>query len=61
MAVRNQAIREQCEIEPIGDWVNKRREEWNNHISRMTEDRIVWVDRDNSPKNGTSPGRPCKH
>jgi hypothetical protein len=48
--VRNQDIREQCGIQPIGEWVNKRRKEWNNHISRMTEDSIVRAVRDNSPK-----------
>jgi hypothetical protein len=49
--VRNQDIMEQCGIQPKGEWVNtcKRREEWNNHISRMTEDRTVRVLRDNSP------------
>jgi hypothetical protein len=30
--------------------MNKHREEWNDHISRITEDRIVWVIKDNSTK-----------
>jgi hypothetical protein len=34
--VRNQDIREQCGTQPIWEWVNKRREEWNNDTSRMT-------------------------
>jgi hypothetical protein len=58
--VRNQDMREQYGIQPIGEWVNKGREEWNNHISRMTEDRIVRVVRDNSPKCKRRPGRPRK-
>jgi hypothetical protein len=58
--VRNQDIREQCGIQPIGEWVNKGREEWNNHISRMTEDGFVRVVRDNSPKSKRRPGRPHK-
>jgi len=49
--VRNQDTREQCGIQPIGEWVNKR---------RMTEDRIVSVVRDNSPKSKMKPGRPRK-
>jgi hypothetical protein len=60
--VRNQDIREQCGIQPIGDWVNKSREELNNHISRMTED-IVDIDivvRDNSLKGKRRLGRPRK-
>jgi hypothetical protein len=59
--VRNQILREQHEIQPVGEWMNKHREEWNDYISRMTEDRIVWVIKDNSIKGGSSPGRPCKH
>jgi len=38
--VGNQNIREQCGIQPIGEWVNKRRQEWNKHISRMTEEEL---------------------
>lgn len=30
--VRNQAIREQCEIQSIGDWMNKCGEERDNRI-----------------------------
>jgi hypothetical protein len=41
--------------------MNKQREEWNNHISRITEDRIVRVIKGNSPKGGRSSGTPCKH
>jgi hypothetical protein len=48
--IRNRGIGEQCEIQPIGEWVNIRRDEWNNHISIMTGDRIVRVVRNNSPK-----------
>jgi hypothetical protein len=25
-------LKEQCGIQPIGEWVNKRREDWNNHL-----------------------------
>jgi hypothetical protein len=53
--VRNQDSRERCGIQPIGEWVNIRREEWNNHISRITEDRIFRVVRDNSPKGEMRP------
>jgi hypothetical protein len=58
--VRNQVLRKKCEIQHTGDWMNKHREEQNDHISRMTQDRIVWVIRHNSPKGIRNP-RPCKH
>jgi hypothetical protein len=38
-----------------------RREEWDNHVSRMSEDRIVTVVRDNVTKGRRSPGRRKKH
>jgi hypothetical protein len=43
--VTNRDVRQQCGIQPIGEWVLKRREEWDNHVSRMTEDRVVRVKR----------------
>jgi hypothetical protein len=58
--VRNHDIRERCGIQPIGEWLNKKREEWNNHISGITADRIVSVVSDNSPKGKRRPGRPRK-
>lgn len=39
--VINQDIREECGTQPTGEWVNEIMKEWNNHISRMTEDRAV--------------------
>jgi hypothetical protein len=56
--VRSQDIRQQCEIQRIGEWVKKRRQEWNNHISKITPDRIVRIVRDNFPKGKGGPGRP---
>jgi hypothetical protein len=58
--VRSQDLREQCGIQPIEEWVNNRKGEWNNHISRMTEDRFVKFVRDNSPKGKRRTGRPRK-
>jgi hypothetical protein len=54
--VRSQDLREQCGIQPVGEWANARREEWNNHNSRMTEDRIVRVIGYNSLKGKRRPG-----
>ena len=58
--IRNNIIREECNIQAIGDWVIKRRQEWNNHISRMGEERMVKIARDALPKGRRSPGRPKK-
>ena len=30
-----------CGIENINDWVLKRKQEWNEHINRMDENRLV--------------------
>ncbi|KAJ4440338.1 hypothetical protein ANN_08477 [Periplaneta americana] len=59
--VRSDEIRMQLNIQPIGDWVNRRRKEWNHHVSRMAPDRIVRIARDNLPADGKrAPGRPKK-
>mgnify|MGYP000595510360 CR=1 FL=1 len=44
--VRSEEIRRQLNIQAIGDWVDRRRTEWNQYVSRMTSDRIVPVARD---------------
>jgi hypothetical protein len=33
----------------IGEWVTRRRDEWNEHVSRKAPGRIVRTVRDNSP------------
>ena len=58
--VRNEYAREQCEIQPINDWVIRRRQEWNDHVSRMDANRIAKITRDNIPTGRRSPGRPRK-
>jgi len=35
--VRNDRIRELCEIQNITSWVQRRRTEWSEHISRMAD------------------------
>ena len=43
-------IRRTCGIEEdINCWVLKRKKQWNQHISRMEEERIVRIARDKSP------------
>lgn len=56
--VRNEEVRRICDIKPITDWVDHRRTEWDKHISRMEQDRIVRMARDKSPQGRRSIGRP---
>ena len=54
-------IRRTCGIEEdINCWVLKRKKQWNEHISRMKEERIVRIARDKSPTGRRSIGRPRK-
>lgn len=58
--VTNREIRERCGVQNITEWVSRRRREWNDHISRMSEDRLVRRVRDNRPVGWRSRGRPKK-
>lgn len=55
--VPGEEIRQQCNIEDIGCWLPRRRNEWNEHINRILEDRLVKIVRDNRPTGKRSPGR----
>lgn len=55
---RNRNIREVCKIKPITEWVADRRKEWNDHIERMEEKRIVRIARDERPRGRREVGRP---
>ena len=47
--IRSQQIRESCCIQPINDWVDRRRREWDQHIIRMDAERLVKISRDSIP------------
>ena len=47
-------------IDKINDWVLERKKKWNEHIDRMTEERIVKITRDKLPAGHRSTGRPRK-
>lgn len=55
---RSETIRRNCQTENVADWVSNRKKEWNNHINRMDNNRIVRIARDNSPIGRRSVGRP---
>ena len=58
--VRNDRIRELCEIQNITSWVQRRRTEWSEHISRMADDRLVKKVHDEIPAGKRNRGRPLK-
>ena len=57
---RSNNIRQTCGIDKINDCVLERMKKWNEHIDRMTEERIVKITRDKSPAGRRSTGRPRK-
>jgi hypothetical protein len=51
--IRSQQIRESCGIEPISEWVERRRRrEWDEQVARMCVEKVVKISRDSIP-----PGR----
>ena len=58
--VRNDRIRELCEIQNITSWVQRRRTERSEHISRMADDRLVKKIHDGIPAGKRNRGRPLK-
>ncbi|XP_030765794.1 uncharacterized protein LOC115889857 [Sitophilus oryzae] len=57
---RSNNIRKTCKVDNINEWVLSRSREWNEHISRMDEGRIVRSARDKSPLGRRNTGRPRK-
>ena len=55
--IRSQQIREFWGIQPINEWVERRRE-WDEHVTRMYTERLVKISRDNIPAGRRSPGCP---
>ena len=54
--IRIKKIRESCGIEPINEWMERRRE-WDEHITRIDAERLVKISMDNISA-GRSPGCP---
>jgi hypothetical protein len=44
--IRSQQIRESCGIQPVNEWVERRRE-WDEHVTRMDAERIFKISRHN--------------
>ena len=56
--MRSKQITESCSIQPINEWVERRRREWDEHVTRMDAERLVKISRDSIPTGRRSPGRP---
>ena len=39
-------IRKSCGIQPIKEWMEKRRREWDEHVTRMDVKRLIEISRD---------------
>ena len=52
--IRNQQIRECCGVQPINEWVEKRRE-WDEHVTRMGAERLINISRDSITPDSISP------
>ena len=57
---RSDNIKRTSKVENINEWILGRKHEWNAHISRMDQERIVRIARDKSPAGRRSMGRPRK-
>lgn len=58
--VRNQTVRDECEVSDVVKFIKRRRVEWNNHVSRATNERQIKIARDERPRGKRNPGRPMK-
>ena len=56
--IRSQQIKESCGIQPINEWVERRRREWDQHVTRMDAERLVKISRDIIGVGRSSPGCP---
>ena len=57
--IRSQQIKEPCSIQPINEWVERRRRrEWDKLVTRTDAERLVKISRYNIPARGRSPVRP---
>ena len=56
--IRSEKIREELKIDQITEWIKNRKDEWNEHVSRMDDSRLVKIARDRKPIGTRSIGHP---
>ena len=47
--IRSQQIRNSCGIQPINEWVERRRRKWEEHVRRMITEILVKISMGNIP------------
>ena len=57
---RSENVRERCKVENINSWVLNRKVQWNKHLNRMDDRRIVRITRDKSLLGRRNVGSPRK-
>ncbi|XP_044755012.1 uncharacterized protein LOC123313965 [Coccinella septempunctata] len=57
---RSDEIRKECQTEDVVRWTRARRRFWNEHVSRMSSDRIAKIARNGRPASKRPVGRPPK-
>jgi hypothetical protein len=58
--IRSDQLQQLSGIQDIVKWDNVRRREWRVHVSRMEDNRLTKIARDNRPQGVRSRGRPKK-
>lgn len=58
--MRNEQIRQDCDIQNIVRWSRARRRHWRDHMDRMTPLRLAKLVKTHNPQNPRPPGRPPK-
>lgn len=58
---RSANIGSSCNVEDITECIIRRKQEWNDHISRMAGDRIVRLPREKSPNDKNRVGKFCSN
>ena len=53
--IKKPTTRESCGIQPINEWVERRRREWDEHVTRMNAERLLKISRDNITTGRRSP------
>lgn len=41
--VHSHEIRRRCNLVEVGSWVTRRRQDWDEHVSRMANDRLGMI------------------
>lgn len=60
MKIRNQELRDKCNIQDVVGGVRGRRRAWRDHVNRMVKNRMANIAMTNNPQTTRPRGRPLK-